>query len=234
MDNFIDKFAQRKNAQEMIRANAMAEAEEKEKVTAKLAEYELAIQEMRRCNLQNLENSQKVRELIEAGLHKIEEVQKNDAENNRRADRSSEEVKILLEGMKSQMAELLEKQQGQTAGILEKQQSQVAELLKEQNALLERQNTETKELMDAQKKTWEELLHETENFTHKESVKVYRNVQAVIEGALPKQTEEIRETVKTLAGKEKPSRVLITVWALTFLAAAANVVIEVLKVLVYI
>ena len=28
MDNFIDKFAQRRNAQDMIRANAMAEAEE--------------------------------------------------------------------------------------------------------------------------------------------------------------------------------------------------------------
>lgn len=233
MDNFIDKFAQRKNAQEMIRANAMAEAEEKEKLTAKLAEYELAIQEMRRCNLQNLENSEKVKELLAASLNKIEEVQKKDEESSERADRSIEEVRILLEGVKSQVAELLEKQQNQTAGILEKQQNRMVEQLKEQSALLERQNTETKELMDAQKKTWEELLHDTENFTHKESVKVYRNVQAVIEGALPKQTEEIKKAVGTLAEKEKTSKGVVAIWILTFLAAVANVAIEVLRILGY-
>lgn len=233
MDNFIDKFAQRKNAQEMIRANAMAEAEEKEKLTAKLAEYELAIQEMRRCNLQNLENSEKVKELLAASLNKIEEVQKKDEESSERADRSIEEVRILLEGVKSQVAELLEKQQNQTAGILEKQQNRMVEQLKEQSALLERQNTETKELMDAQKKTWEELLHDTENFTHKESVKVYRNVQAVIEGALPKQTEEITKAVGTLAEKEKTSKGIVVIWILTFLAAVANVAIEVLRILGY-
>lgn len=233
MDNFIDKFAQRKNAQEMIRANAMAEAEEKEKLTAKLAEYELAIQEMRRCNLQNLENSEKVKELLAASLNKIEEVQKKDEESSERADRSIEEVRILLEGVKSQVAELLEKQQNQTAGILEKQQNRMVEQLKEQSALLERQNTETKELMDAQKKTWEELLHDTENFTHRESVKVYRNVQAVIEGALPKQTEEIKKAVGTLAEKEKTSKGIVAIWILTFLAAVANVAIEVLRILGY-
>lgn len=233
MDNFIDKFAQRKNAQEMIRANAMAEAEEKEKLTAKLAEYELAIQEMRRCNLQNLENSEKVKELLAASLNKIEEVQKKDEESSERADRSIEEVRILLEGVKSQVAELLEKQQNQTAGILEKQQNRMVEQLKEQSALLERQNTETKELMDAQKKTWEELLHDTENFTHKESVKVYRNVQAVIEGALPKQTEEIMKAVGNLAEKEKTSKGVVAIWILTFLAAVANVAIEVLRILGY-
>ncbi len=31
MDSFIDRFAQRRNEQEMIRANYMAEAEEREK-----------------------------------------------------------------------------------------------------------------------------------------------------------------------------------------------------------
>ena len=63
MDGFIDKFAQRKNAQEMIRANAMAEAEEKERMASRLSEYEQAIKEMRNCNLQIVENAEKVREL---------------------------------------------------------------------------------------------------------------------------------------------------------------------------
>lgn len=237
MDNFIDKFAQRKNAQEMIRANAMAEAEEKEKLTAKLSEYELAMQELRRCSLQNLENSEKVKELLMASIHKIEEVQKKD-------DGDAGKLTALLEIQQTQMAGLLERQQSQVAGLLEKQQTQMSglvieqkdrteEVLKELKTVFEEQNAQTRELMEAQQKAIEELLHATEEFNHKEAVKVYRNVQAVIEGALPKQTEEIRETIREAQKNRGTSVGLIVVWVLTFAAAAANVVIEVLKMLGY-
>lgn len=237
MDNFIDKFAQRKNAQELIRANAMAEAEEKEKLTAKLSEYELAIQELRRCSLQNLENSEKVKELLMASLNKIEEVQKKD-------DGEAGKLAALLEIQQTQMTGLLERQQSQVAGLLEKQQTQMGglmteqkdrteEVLKELKTVFEEQNAQTKELMEAQQKAIEELLHAAEEFNHKEAVKVYRNVQAVIEGALPKQTEEIRETIREAQKGQGTSAGLIIIGLLTFAAAAANVVIEVLKILGY-
>ena len=211
MDGFIDKFAQRKNAQEMIRANAMAEAEEKERMASRLSEYEQAIKEMRNCNLQIVENAEKVRELLAASLNKIEEVQKKDAGMDLRS-----------EEQKNQMTELLKEQKDQTG-----------EFWAKQSELFERQDAQMQELLEKQKTTLEELLHDTEDFTHKESVKVYRNVQAVIESALPKQTEEITEAIKNEVKDKGVSGGFKVIWILTLIAALANVAIEVLKVLGY-
>lgn len=197
MDSFIDKLAQRKNAQEMIRANAMAEAEEKKKMESRLSEYEQAMQEMRRCSLLNMENAEKVKEMLTACLAKIEEVQGQDSG---RAEKTAEEVKELLE-------KLAEEQQGRIAELLEQQA--------------------------AQTKAIEDMLHESDEFGHKEAVKVYRNVQAVIEGALPKQTEEITAAIKNAEGKKKIPAGMILFSVLTFAAAAANVVIEVMRILGY-
>lgn len=215
MDSFIDKFAQRKNAQEMIRANAMAEAEERKKMEIRLSEYEQAIQEMRRCSLLNVENAEKVKEMLSAGLAKIEEVQKRD---DGEADRAAEEVKALLGKLTEQMEKFAEEQGSRTTKLIEEQQSRMA-------GFLEQQTAQTKKI--------EELLHESDEFGHKEAVKVYRNVQAVIEGALPKQTEEITAAIKSAEEKKKIPAGMVLLGVLTFAAAAANVVIEVLRILGY-
>lgn len=215
MDSFIDKFAQRKNAQEMIRANAMAEAEERKKMEIRLSEYEQAIQEMRRCSLLNVENAEKVKEMLSAGLTKIEEVQKRDDGG---ADKAAEEIKALLGKLTEQMEKFAEEQGSRTTKLIEEQQSRMA-------GFLEQQTAQTKKI--------EELLHESDEFGHKEAVKVYRNVQAVIEGALPKQTEEITAAIKSAEGKKKIPAGMVLLGVLTFAAAAANVVIEVLRILGY-
>lgn len=266
MDNFIDKFAQRKNAQEIIRANAMAEAKEREAMQSRLSEYELAMQEMRRCNLQNLENAEKVKELLEVSLDKINAVQKKDARDRESPDRTATEVRILLEDLRRQMSELSQRQQERTAELLRGQQEQIVELLagqqgsmgelleghrarteeflaeqkarteelfREQSALLAEQNGQAKELMDSGKETLEEAVKAAEDFNHKEAVKVYRNVQAVIEGALPKQTAEIEGSMKKILEKGKTSAGLMVVGVLTLLAAVGNLVIEVLRILGY-
>lgn len=223
MDSFIDKFAQRKNAQEMIRANAMAEAEEREKLAAKLAEYELAIQEMRRCSLNNIENSEKVKELLTASLHKIEEIQKQDTG---KPEKTAEELQALLGKLTERIAKFEEEHHRQMSEILEKQQSLI-------NEFSEQQTARSKELLDAQTKMIEELIHASDEFDHKEAVKVYRNVQAVIEEALPKQTQEIAVAVKNTEESKKIPAGMIILWVLTFAAAAAGVAIDVLKILGY-
>ena len=229
MDGFIDKFAQRKNAQEMIRANAMAEAEEKERMASQLSEYEQAVSEMRRCNLQTVENAEKVKELLAASLNKIEEVQKKDEDADLRSEELIREIKSISGELENRMAELLKIQDDQGKVILEEQKNRMTELLEGQNSLFEKQEARMQELMEAQKTTLGELLHNTEDFTHKESVKVYRNVQAVIESTLPKQTEEITEAVKSEMKNKGVSGGFKAVWILTLIAALVNVVIEVLK-----
>lgn len=215
MDSFIDKFTQRKNAQEMIRANAMAEAEEKKRMEARLLEYEQAMQEMRRCSLLNLENAEKVKETLAASLAKIEEVQREDAGE---PDKAAEELRMLLEKLTEQTEKAAREQQDQIGNLLEKQQSRW-------NEFLERQTAQTKKI--------EELLQASDEFGHKEAVKVYRNVQAVIEGALPKQTEEITAVIKAAEGQKKTPAGLAALWVLTFAAAAAGVAMEALRILGY-
>lgn len=226
MDSFIDKSAQRKNAQEMIRANAMAEAREREKLTQKLSEYELIMQEMRRCNLNNLESSEKVKELLAESLHKIAEAQK---QNDVKSDKSVEELRVFLERLAEQMTKFAQDQQERMAEFTEEQHRLITEMLEKQQSRMD----ELAGQQAAQMKTIEELLHASDEFGHKEAVKVYRNVQAVIEGALPKQTEEIKSAIKNAAENKKKATGMTVLWVLTFAAAAANVVINVLKIMGY-
>lgn len=245
MDNFINKYAQGKNAQEMIRANAMAEAEEKERMAIRLSEYDTMMQEMRQCNLHTLENAEKVKELLAASLQKIEEVQKAD-ENAEKASREAvEEIKGLLEEATGKMAEFQDKQKDYASEFLkaqkdlsEQQSTKLQEFLESQNDLLKQQNTQLQEFTEVQKKALEEQrkaleerLGAVEEFNHKEAVKVYRNVQAVIEESLPKQTEEIKEVVKSESEAAGTPVWLSVVCVMTFLAASANVAIEVLRLL---
>lgn len=215
MDIFIDKFAQRRNAQEMIKANYMAEAEENERLTAKLSRYDEALQDMRRLSLQNVENAERVKRLLDEGMSKIQEVQKSSLDNDL-------------------AVEILKKQQGIMENVLESlnaQQVSMEEMLKEIPAsvtqCLEQQNTAQQaameEMMLTQKRTMEDLEKASEDFMHKESVKVYRNVQAVLEEELPKQTGEITGKMGEMIGNIKVGKGVLVVSILTLLAALANI-----------
>ena len=57
MDTFIDKLAQRRNAQEMIRANMTAEAVKMEQLQNQMQAYDGLMQEIRKVNLKTAENA---------------------------------------------------------------------------------------------------------------------------------------------------------------------------------
>lgn len=141
MDTFIDKLAQKKNAQEMIRANSAAEAAKMAQMQNQLNSYDEVMQEIRRVNLKTSENVESVRKLLAECMEKLTrlETEKKDAEH-------------------------LEQE---LAGI---------------RALLE------------------ERFSRSEDFMHKENVKVYRNVQAAFTEELTKQTEQ----AKTERGRGTP------------------------------
>ena len=67
MDNFMDKITQKLNSQDMIRANAAADAAELEnlenQVTVfkeQIEKYDDCLQEMRQLNLRNIESAKEV------------------------------------------------------------------------------------------------------------------------------------------------------------------------------
>lgn len=131
MDTFIDKLAQKKNAQEMIRANSAAEAAKMDQMQRQMKAYDELMQEIRRVNIKTAENVDNVRGVLAQCMEKLD---------------------------------ALETGSGQEADV-------------------ERQLAGIKSLL-------EERLTQSEEFVHRENVKVYRNVQAAFTEELAKQTEQ--------------------------------------------
>lgn len=133
MDTFIDKLAQKRNAQEMIRANSAAEAAKMAQMQNQLKAYDEVMQEIRRVNLKTSENVESVQKVLSECMEKLDtlEAEKKDAEN---VEQELAALKALLE----------------------------------------------------------ERISQSEDFMHKENVKVYRNVQAAFTEELTKQTEQAK------------------------------------------
>ena len=80
MDNFMDKIAQKLNSQEIISANAAADAAEMESLEKQLVlfkdqmeKYDDCLQEMRKLNLKNIESAQGVQNLADKANEKLGE-----------------------------------------------------------------------------------------------------------------------------------------------------------------
>lgn len=118
MDNFMDKLAQKLNAQEMIKANSAAEAAQMNKMQSQMAEYDAALQEIRKLNYKNAEaadhlnqllteTTQKVDELTKESIAKIEAIQSQD-----KSTEIAEQLHSLMETLqanKQEIEELLKK-----------------------------------------------------------------------------------------------------------------------------
>lgn len=164
MDNFMDKLAQKFNAQEMIKANSQAEAAEMKKLQLQVAEYEKILQEMRKLNYKNTELADKIETLIGENAGK-------------------------LQGLQEDESKLLTSLQGLTDEQTRNHEAQLA--LQE----TKKQDEET----SVQRQ--ESLFAHTEEHVHKENVKVYRNVQAVLVEETKKQTDALIQENARLAAK---------------------------------
>ncbi len=72
MDNFTDKLAQKLSAQEMIKANAQAEANEMRRLQEQVAQYEAILQDMRKLNYKNSELTDKINALVDESITKVQ------------------------------------------------------------------------------------------------------------------------------------------------------------------
>ncbi len=168
MDTFIDKLAQKRNAQEMIKANITAEAAKMEQLQNQMQAYDGLMQEMRKVNLKTAENAAEVQNVLKECMDRLEAMQSDDS---RTADdqESLAEIRNLLE---------------------------------------------TK-------------FQQSDDFIHKENVRVYRNVQAVLVEELNKQTEEL----KNLHPAKTGSRAILPISVLILLGVLADVTLHVLSML---
>lgn len=163
MDTFMDKLAQKLTAQEMIKANSAADAEEMGRMKQQIQEYENILSQMQTVTADSLAKIEaakvdgaQIDRMVEAGIQKIEQMQTNTG--------LSQEVKESLEEFKTSLEEL-------------------------------------KASLEEWKTTQDEKLNHVTEDVHKECVKVYRNVQAVVVEENGKQTESITAAVNGVKGK---------------------------------
>ena len=71
MDNFMDKLAEKYNAQDMIRANSQAETAQMQSLQDQVEAYEAVLQEMRKLNYKNTELTEKMYALVDASIEKV-------------------------------------------------------------------------------------------------------------------------------------------------------------------
>ena len=195
MDNFMDKLAQRFSAQEVIKANSQAEAAEMKKLQLQVAEYEKILQEMRKLNYKNSELSEKIDGLVGENANKIQGLQE-------------EETKLLA-----------------TLRNLTDEQTRIREEeLAQKEAERADENRKTEE-QKQQLTSLEERMKQTDEFVHKENVKVYRNVQAVVVDELKKQTEKLLSENQKLGSKLNTVTIL-SIFAILF--SVAGIVLQII------
>lgn len=195
MDNFMDKLAQKFNAQEVIKANSQAEAAEMKKLQLQVAEYEKILQEMRKLNYKNSELSDKIDGLVSENGNKIQGLQE-------------EETRLL-----SILRNLTDEQTRMREEELARKEAERAEEEKK----TEEQKQQLVEL--------EERFKQSNDFVHKENVKVYRNVQAVVVDELKSQTEALMNENKKLSKKLNATLILCII-AVVF--SAAGIALQIL------
>ena len=208
MDNFIDRLAQKFIAGEVIRANSAAEEREMKKLREQVAEYERCLQEMRKIQLTNtqsaqnlhdmmVENADGIRKLTQESLGKLANVQLE-------ADAQNADAKKAVDAAATAMAKMEEQ-------VL-KMQETVASLSEDLN----KNQTEMKECFE-----------KADDFLHKENVKVYRNVQAVVVEEVGNKAQEIIKASEEAVSKASKSVLVFAV--LGFVMAAASLVFQIFE-----
>lgn len=213
MDNFMDKISQKLNSQEIIRANAAADAAALENLEKQLTlfkdqmlRYDDCLQEMRKLNLKNIESAQGVQELT--------------AKTNEKLDKTLETVESVS------VSKIKETSERSIAGINQALSEGLAKIAEIQE---NPENIEklTRDLADIQTKV-AELFQNLEEYLHTDNVKVYRNVQASMIEELDKQTALLQEGQNNLARKNQTMFVCVII---TMVIALTNIAVTFARIL---
>lgn len=193
MDTFMDKLAQKLNAQEMIKANTAADAEELKQLRGRIKEYDSCLEQMQKTNSDLQTVNEELGRVVDDKI--APEIQKITEEASAKLERLAEESTLKLENAKVDTTQI--QRVVNDAGI-KIQEIADESLAKIREIQAENAKTDNEELT----KTLTEKIDGANEFVHRECVKVYRNVQAVIMEENNKQTEAQTEALlKPLKGK---------------------------------
>ena len=208
MDNFIDRLAQKFIAGEVIRANSAAEEREMKKLREQVAEYERCLQEMRKIQLTNTQSAQNLHDMMvenAAGIRKLTQESLGKLANVQlEADAQNADAKKAVDAAATAMA---------------KMEEQVLKMQETAASLSEDLNKNQAEM--------KECFEKADDFLHKENVKVYRNVQAVVVEEVGNKAQEIIKASEEAASKA--SKPVLVFAVLGFIVAAAGLVFQIFE-----
>ena len=229
MDMFMDKLAQKLTAQEIIKANTAAETEELNRLRNQIVEYNECLT--------------KLQKLIDEGAEKLQAFQTGNAETDCLMEQSIEKAENTLRQDVSELgrhlAELDKRFDERLAGM----DKSVEERLDASNkpvldALTGMENSLQEKLRQfgdiLEEKTDEQLaekLSAIDENVHKECVKVYRNVQAVILAENEKQREAISESDTMAANISRKVGAVLKVSVAALVFSILGIVLQVLGML---
>jgi len=233
MEDFMGKMAQKLTGSQETDVTAEAK-----KLRDQLVEYDGYLQEMRKVTLKNVETLDVIQRYTDksaAGMQKLAEqsldgVQKVTAESaqglrriietgtsnmNKSAQASEQNVNRVTEECLGKLERFAEESIAHIDAATARNLETVAQMEKIEQAIQE--HMETVEL----------LFQRSDEFTHKENVKVYRNVQAVVVDEVKKQTEAMAAQNEVLtaqnAALQKQNKSLRPLIIVTLVAALANI-----------
>lgn len=201
MDTFMDKLAQKLTAQEMIKANASADAEELNRLRNQVEEYNECLAQMRTVNEEMhavtgqmsrlLDDTivPRLEQLMESYLAKLDNVK---AESERAEKAAVNSIVPRLEQMEESLWAKIDSTGSETGKLQQ---------LMEESIVRIKGMQEGKDALEALQKSLSEMFDQSGEHVHKENVKVYRNVQAVIVEETSKQSDILNGAVKALTGR---------------------------------
>lgn len=217
MDNFMDKVTQKLNSQEIIKANAAADAAALENLEKQLTlfkeqmeKYDACLQEMRKLNLKNIESAQGVHELAKKA--------------NDTLDHAAGEVEAVS------VSKIKETSDISIAGINQLLNESLAKIsdIRENSEALEKASADMNESMNGLQEKLEGRFTNMEDYMHTDNVKVYRNVQAAMIEELKKQTAELKEEQEKTA---KNGKVMLPFMIITMAVAIVNLAVTIASML---
>ena len=236
MDMFMDKLAQKLTAQEIIKANTAADVEELNKLKNQIAEYN-------ECLV-------KLQKLIDDGAARFPGIRTGEEETARALEEGNGRTEALRKDVES-LQKLLEQQQERLDGIdrsaagqMESLGGQVKSLSAGLGARMEALAGQTEGLsasvgekidqlcgqLEAQASGGlSERLDLMEENVHKECVKVYRNVQAVIAEESGRQSEALSGTKADLTAVRGKLGAVLGISLAAMILSLAGVAIQVLS-----
>ena len=190
------------NPDELIRANGAAEAAQTNRLREEVSDYTQMIDQLRELYDRNNELVQKLQFMNRS---------------------QTDEMRLLLQENNDRISEKLASLQGWDVQAL--QDTVTAAVSSSGEAMQDA-------LAEGLRRTQDhaaQLSQQSDDFNHKENVRVYRNIQASMIAELGKQTNELREQIDALQALVKPDPAETLMRKVTFGLLAAVLVIQLLE-----